>query len=87
MTALTIITAIAPSSWASYLINREASGIDADDKAQADTWITRLGHGMPASCEDFGFTWTHDALEECPLAADCQRYVFLVKSTSPTVQS
>jgi hypothetical protein len=71
-------SATAPSAWASYLINGDASGIDEDDVKQADAWIEREGLGMPVSCEDAGFTWRHDAYEECPLGSDCQEYFFLV---------
>jgi hypothetical protein len=66
----------APSAWASYLINGDASGIDDDDKAAADAWIAREGKGMPVSCYDAGFMRNHDAWQEMPLAADCQHYEF-----------
>lgn len=72
------IEATAPSHWASYLINGDASGLSDDDERQADAWIAREGLGMPATCEDAGFCWRHDAFNECPLGADCQTYVFLV---------
>lgn len=73
------ITGTAPSAWASYLINGDDSGIDSEDKAQADAWIQRMARGAPpVDCEDAGFRWDHDARTECPLGADCQRYTFLV---------
>ena len=68
---------IAPSCWASYLINGDASGIDAEDVAACDAWVAREGLGLPVDCEDAGFCWRHDASNEMPLGADCQEYVFI----------
>lgn len=72
----TFIRLSAPSSWASYLINGDASGMDLADKSAADAWIARVGLGGPVDCEDDGFHWQHDAMKECPLGADCQGYSF-----------
>lgn len=77
----------APSSWASYLINGDATGFDysntkddpeAGDREQeaCDAWVESIGLGSPVSCEDAGFMWRHDAREFCPYGADCQEYVF-----------
>lgn len=71
-----IIKLIAPDAWASYLINGDASSLEADDIAQADAWIDREGLGLPLSCEDAGFHWHHDAQQECPLGCSCQEYAF-----------
>ena len=68
----------APSHWASYLINGDASGLEPEDKAACDAWIKREGVGIPVSCEDAGFRGKHDAYPELPLGADCQTYVFLI---------
>lgn len=68
---------LAPSVWATYLINGDDSGIEPADKDAADAWIRREGLGTPTSCEDAGFGWTHDALIEQPLGADLQEYTFL----------
>ncbi len=76
---LQVITATAPSSWASYLINGDDSGLDPAEREAADSWIKREGLGMPSGCEDAGFIWHHDARQECPFGADCQEYSFLVK--------
>lgn len=76
---LKTIKITAPSAWASYLINGDASGIEAEDVAAADAWIERQGVGLPVSCEDAGFMWRHDASIEMPLGADCQEYVFLYR--------
>lgn len=81
MSKLVPFEAVAPSHWASYLINGDASGIEPEDVRQADAWIAREGLGLPVSCEDAGFHWRHDAYAECPLGADCQTYVFLVKES------
>lgn len=77
--SLEVLTATAPSHWASYLINGDDSGLEPEEKAAADAWIDRhQDWGMPVSCEDAGFMWRHDAYAECPLGADCQTYTFLV---------
>lgn len=80
MTAPTVETATAPSCWASYLINADASGLDESEKGACDAWIERLGWGAPVSCDDAGFIAYHDARQECPLASDCHIYTFLVQS-------
>lgn len=67
----------APSYWASYLINGDASGLVPPDIARCDTWIERLGYGVPVDCADAGFRVHHDAWLESPLGGDCQTYTFL----------
>lgn len=69
-------TYTAPSHWAPYLINGDASGLDEGERQAADDWIEAMGCGVPVSCEDAGFCRFHDALEESPYASDCQRYTF-----------
>lgn len=76
------LTITAPSHWASYLINGDDSGLDPEEKAACDAWITREGVGMPVSCDDAGFCRHHDAYNEMPLGADCQDYVFLVEDVA-----
>lgn len=76
------VEATAPSHWASYLINGDASGMTESEVRAADGWIAREGMGAPVSCEDEGFRWRHDAWPECPLGADCQRYGFLVEESA-----
>ena len=73
-----VVYATAPSCWASYLINGDASGLSVDEIAACDAWIKREDCGLPVDCEDDGFHWHHDASKEMPLGADCQRYAFLV---------
>ncbi len=64
----------APSHWASYLINGDASGIDDRDIAQADAFVESVGCGAPVNCEDAGFIHCPDYGD---LAADCRTYTFL----------
>ncbi len=68
---------VATCCWASYLINGDASGISAEDKAMADAWIEREDLGDPVDCNEFGFVRHHDDWLECPGGADCQEYAFL----------
>jgi hypothetical protein len=70
------ITLTAPSAWASYLINGDASGIEDAEQAQADAWIEHVGMGSPVGCEDAGFIHHHDARQFAHCAADCQTYTF-----------
>jgi len=66
----------APSYWASYLINGDASGIEPEEKVACDMWLESEGLGFPVSCEDAGFLKNHDA-SRFALPADCQTYLFL----------
>lgn len=66
----------APSAWASYLLNLDASGMTDDERDAADGWIADHRLGSPVSCQDAGFRWSHDAHQFAP-AADCQVYTFL----------
>jgi hypothetical protein len=61
----------APSCWASYLINGDDSGIEPDEKAQADAFIEWVGAGDPVSCEDAGFVHHHDARISCRVPQTC----------------
>jgi len=76
---LIVKTATAPSHWASYLINGDASGMNDSEIAACDAWLARAGLGTPVSCADAGFMRWHDAANEMLLAADCQTYLFLVR--------
>jgi hypothetical protein len=79
-TRLTAIEATAPSHWAPYFINGDASGLYEDERVAADAFLERMAMGSPVSCEDAGFRHRHDAMIESPLAADCQTYVWLVET-------
>lgn len=78
MSKYNVLEIVAPSHWASYLINGDDSGLEPDEKAACDAWIKREGVGLPVDCRDAGFRWRHDAYNEMPLGADCQTYSFLV---------
>lgn len=64
----------APSFWATYLINGDASGIDDKEKAEADAFVAWVGCGSPVSAEDAGFLNRPDFGRS---AGDCQAYSFL----------
>ncbi len=67
----------APSAWASYLTNGDASGIDDDERKACDAWLASTEmKRAPDDCVDAGFIRYHDAYNECPLAADCQTYLW-----------
>ena len=70
------VTLTAPSEWASYLINGDASGLNDAEIAACDAWIDDIGVGAPVGCEDAGFINWHDARLFAPFAADCQAYTF-----------
>jgi len=70
-------TFTAPSSWASFVMNGDDSGMEPIERAMAAQWIDFIGMGGPVSCDDAGFMWSHDAKHIMKLGADCQAYVFL----------
>jgi hypothetical protein len=76
-----IITATAPSYWASYFINGDASGMEAAEIEAADKFADWLG-GSIVDCEDDGFRKYHDAYQFYPLAADCAVYTALLSGKS-----
>lgn len=75
-----IITLTAPSHWASYLINGDASGLDDCDINDCDRWLkAEFGRGG-FSCVDAihaGFIRWHDA-GHYALAADCSEFTFII---------
>lgn len=79
---ITVHEYTAPSHWACYLINGDASGMDARDQRACDQWADTLP-GMVVSCtgEDDdnhpGFMRWHDAASWAPYAADCSTYTVL----------
>jgi hypothetical protein len=77
------VTATAPSHWACYFINGDASGMEDEDIAQADQFAAWLG-GNIVSCEDAGFMGWHDARQFGTLAADCQTYTALIQQPEIT---
>lgn len=83
MTGIVIHKLTAPSAWAPYLVNGDASGLEDSELQACDSWIQRQGIGSPIDCVDAGFRRTHDALAEFDYGADCQRYTFLTRAESP----
>lgn len=74
-------TLVAPSAWASAIINMDYSGLEPEDVKAVNTFLARNGYSF-ADCitsEDAGFCRVHDA-SELVGAADCQRYWFPFKS-------
>lgn len=69
---------IAPSHWASYLINGDATGFDYyadedDEKACYDMEESMVANGFYCvGCEEYGFS-RHDY----GLPVDCQKYTFI----------
>ena len=78
VTTQRIETRTAPSAWASYLINGDASSLDEQDIVDCDHWMALEKLGIPVSCEDAGFMKYHDAFHVIKVSADCQEYTFLI---------
>lgn len=78
-----LITYTAPSSWASYFINGDDSGLEEDEKRAADDFLAWAVLGAPVSCEDAGFIRRPDSFAVYPYAADCQTYTFLPRVAKP----
>ena len=72
------LTLIAPSHWASYLVNGDASGLERNEVRCADAWLASRGVAHVLDCEDYGFTSRHDAQRYCPGGADCQSYTVAI---------
>jgi hypothetical protein len=68
-----VYTGTAPSAWASYLVNGDASSLDDEERCAADRFRFWLG-GDIVSCEDAGFIRDHDAFPFYAYGADCQTY-------------
>lgn len=71
------VTGTAPSEWASYFINDDASGLEDSEIEQADSFAKWLG-GEIVDCSDAGFMRWHDAAQFGTLAADCCTYTALI---------
>lgn len=67
----------APSSWATYLINGDDSGMNTEEIDACEQWLAWVDLGAPVSCHDAGFCHWHDAKRFYNFAADCQTYTFL----------
>lgn len=80
-TALISRTYRLPEIWASYLINGDASGLEDEERRQADDFLTLRKLSWPVSCQSVGFYhWNdaHDLGGDAALGQDCAHYEFLV---------
>ena len=75
-------TLVAPSAWASAIVNMDYSGLSPDDVKAVNTFLAREGFSFYdcLTSEDAGFCRVHDAIDLTG-AADCQRYWFPYKAT------
>jgi hypothetical protein len=70
-----------PASWAPYLINGDATGLETAERRQADDFLTLWKLDAPVSCEPDGFRAWNDAHSlggSAALGQDCEEYTFLV---------
>lgn len=70
--------ALAPSTWASYLVNGDQS-LPKLERELADHWIKRMALGNPVSSRPAGYNWSHDAMHEVDEGSDCDLYLFHVE--------
>jgi hypothetical protein len=68
----------APSYWASYLINHDASGLSPVEKLNCDDWLRNEGIIAVLDADDAGFCWSFDT-DSYSLACDCQTYTCQVQ--------
>ncbi|NBX97403.1 hypothetical protein EBQ81_00865 [bacterium] len=83
---------MAPSHWASYLINDDASGLSDDEQAMADKWFEWLWNSFKgarfidiADVEDEEFSWNYrscadptNSFKGVPSGGSLARYTVLV---------
>lgn len=81
------VTATAPSAWASYLINGDASGLEPAELAAADRFVEEVLGALPVDCADEGFRHFHDATAFAPYSADCQTYTALIEAKASGIRS
>jgi hypothetical protein len=88
--AIRHFTVTAPSHWASYYINDDASGLTDDEIKAADKFAVWLARNEPnLACIDIGdeeFIHYHDAFDFYPYAADCSPFKFIVVETDVVLQ-
>jgi hypothetical protein len=70
----------ASSSWASYFINGDHSGLEDDELEAANAFLAWVDMGDPVDCVDAGFVHRPDSFTVYPYAADCQTYTFFDRS-------
>jgi hypothetical protein len=73
-----IIRLTAPSHWAPYLINADASGLEPEDIDLIDHWIWTQTLGAPIDAEPIGYQWHHDAYNLLSQGAECSDFVFRI---------
>lgn len=69
----------APSYWASYLINGDASGLRDGEERDIDSWLAEMAPdwGSPVGVsEDSEFLWYHSACMWVG-GSDCLTYIFM----------
>ena len=69
----------APTDWASYLINGDASGLNNGEEEDIRSWLENMadGWGSPVDVsEEVEFRWWHSASPWIG-AADCATYTFM----------
>ena len=72
------ITCMLPAYWASYLINRDASGLEDGEQEIIDAFLAREGLPAPVSCSDEAYFSRHNDAHT-GLAGDVLEYTFLVE--------
>jgi hypothetical protein len=71
------VTYTLPAYWASYLINGDASGLEAGEQEIIDSFLARNGLDSPVDCsEEAYFSLFNDA--NTALAGDVLDYTFLL---------
>jgi hypothetical protein len=76
---MTTITLSLPACWASYLINGDASGLEAGEQEQIDAFLACEDLPPPVDCsEEASFSRYNDA--HTGLAGDVLDYTFLVEA-------
>lgn len=64
-----------PAFWASYLINGDASNLEAEEVQEIEEFLDREGLQAPVDCEFSGFAWINDANG---LGGDVADYTFII---------
>lgn len=72
---------ILPQAWACAIINNDYTGMSEEDTKALNTFLALNGLSCTtASTDSFeGFVRQHDAFDLMPLAAECNKYQFLVE--------
>ncbi len=76
--SIKVMTTLAPACWASYLINGDASGLDAVEKEACDKWIALFDPWYVVAIEDGAepqFTNAYSIYGGTASAGDVIKYV------------